>query len=118
MKPLKSPSSQPAAFTVDEFCDAHRISRTRLYAFWKEGRGPRYLVNGTRRLITAQAAADWTAEREAEAAYAERLRQEIASAPDRDAARAISKREEKELQKYPGLIDEIAALYSKLGEEH
>ena len=35
----------------------------------------------------------------------------------RDAARAISKREEKELQKYPGLIDEIAALCSKLGEE-
>jgi len=48
-----------AAFTVDQFCAAHNICRTRLYALWGEGRGPRFMKNGTRRLITAEAASDW-----------------------------------------------------------
>ena len=30
-----------AAYTVDQFCAAHNICRTRLYALWGEGRGPR-----------------------------------------------------------------------------
>lgn len=49
----------PKVFTVAEFCEAHRISRTRLYALWSQGYGPRFLKNGARRLITAEAAADW-----------------------------------------------------------
>jgi hypothetical protein len=53
-----------AAFTVDEFCAAHRICRTRLYALWGEGRGPRFMKNGARRLISVEAAADWRREME------------------------------------------------------
>jgi hypothetical protein len=48
-----------AAYTVNQFCEAHSICRTRLYALWTEGRGPRFMRNGARRLITAEAAADW-----------------------------------------------------------
>jgi hypothetical protein len=57
-----------AAFTVGEFCDAHRIGRTALYAFWNRGRGPRYFWNGARRLISAEAAAEWRHQMETEAA--------------------------------------------------
>ena len=56
-----------AAYTVDQFCAAHNICRTRLYALWGEGRGPRFMKNGTRRLITAEAAADWRRDMEAAA---------------------------------------------------
>ena len=48
-----------AVFTVDEFCAAHRICRTRLYALWRAGQGPRYMKNGPRRRISVEAAADW-----------------------------------------------------------
>jgi hypothetical protein len=56
---------QRKAYTVGEFCDAHRISRTRLYALWLEGCGPRFLKNGVRRIITEEAAADWRRDMEA-----------------------------------------------------
>jgi predicted DNA-binding transcriptional regulator AlpA len=32
------------SLTVDEFCEAERMSRTQLYKRWKEGRGPRYFL--------------------------------------------------------------------------
>jgi hypothetical protein len=54
-----------AAFTVNEFCAAHRISRSKLYLMWGEGIGPRYFNVGTKRLITTEAAADWRRAREA-----------------------------------------------------
>jgi hypothetical protein len=57
-----------AAFTVDGFCDAHRIGKTALYAFWKQGRGPRYFWNGAHRRISAEAAAEWRQQMESEAA--------------------------------------------------
>lgn len=117
MKPLGPPPASPNGFTLDEFCRSFRVSRTRLYQFWKEGRGPRYIQNGARRIITAEAASDWCREREADA-YAERLRQEIAGAPDRDAAGAISKREEKELQKYPGQHGTLVEEYNVVASEN
>jgi hypothetical protein len=49
----------PAVYTVDEFCKAHRVGKTRLYELWLSGRGPRFFYNGTHRRITAEAAADW-----------------------------------------------------------
>jgi hypothetical protein len=52
------------AFSVDEFCDAHSVSRTHLYEMWREGAGPRYMLAGSKRLITMEAAADWRAEGE------------------------------------------------------
>jgi hypothetical protein len=57
-----------AAFTVDEFCDSHRVSRTNLYNLWKQGRGPRFFWNGVQRRITAEAAAEWRQQMESEAA--------------------------------------------------
>jgi len=57
-----------AAFTVAEFCAAHRICRTRLYALWSAGQGPRYMKNGVRRLISVEAATDWRRDMEKAAA--------------------------------------------------
>ena len=53
------------AFTVDEFCEDNRISRTTLYKLWKQGIGPRFMQVGERKLITAEAAAEWRVQREA-----------------------------------------------------
>jgi hypothetical protein len=32
-----------AAYTIDEFCNAHRISRSKLYELWSRGKGPRFI---------------------------------------------------------------------------
>jgi hypothetical protein len=66
----KQPLARRSAFTVDEFCADNRISRTALYALWQRGRGPRFFWNGTRRIITAEAGADWRRDMEAAAAGA------------------------------------------------
>jgi predicted DNA-binding transcriptional regulator AlpA len=47
------------AFTISEFCAAHRISRSWLYKEWKAGRGPRIKRIGSKVIITSEAAADW-----------------------------------------------------------
>jgi hypothetical protein len=47
------------AFTVAEFCEAHRVSKSWLYAEWAAGRGPRVKLIGTKKIITAEAAAEW-----------------------------------------------------------
>ena len=54
-------------FTVDEFCLSERISRVSLYAMWKQGKGPRFYMNGRCRRITHQARLEWQHQREAEA---------------------------------------------------
>jgi hypothetical protein len=56
-----------AAYTLSEFCEAHRISRSQLYKYWQKGQGPRFFWVGTKRCISIEAAADWRREREAEA---------------------------------------------------
>jgi hypothetical protein len=38
-----------AAYTIAEFCTAHRISRSKLYQLWAAGRGPRKKKTSTRR---------------------------------------------------------------------
>jgi len=53
-----------AAYTVAEFCAAHRMSRSRLYAEWKQGTGPKIIKIGTKVLISREAAAEWRRERE------------------------------------------------------
>jgi predicted DNA-binding transcriptional regulator AlpA len=54
------PAVSRLALTVDEFCNAHGISRTHLYDMWREGTGPRYMRAGDkRRLISIEAAHDW-----------------------------------------------------------
>jgi hypothetical protein len=47
------------AYSVQEFCTRHGISRAYLYLLWKRGAGPRFMQVGTRRLISKEAAADW-----------------------------------------------------------
>lgn len=54
------------AFTIAEFCTAHRISRTHLHNLMRTGRGPRVMKLGRRVLIAAEAAADWRRQLEAE----------------------------------------------------
>lgn len=48
-----------AAYTVSEFCDAHRVSRSKLYQLWAAGVGPRFIQIGTKKIITIEAARDW-----------------------------------------------------------
>jgi hypothetical protein len=49
----------PSAFTVPEFCEAHRISRALLYLMLRDGRGPRVMKAGRRTLISKEAAEAW-----------------------------------------------------------
>jgi hypothetical protein len=55
------------SFTVNEFCAAERMSRGMLYELWREGRGPRFYLNGKHRRITQQARLDWQRQQEAAA---------------------------------------------------
>lgn len=54
-----------AAFTVPEFCSAHRISRALFYILRRDGRGPRVMKVGKRTLISGEAANEWRREMEA-----------------------------------------------------
>jgi predicted DNA-binding transcriptional regulator AlpA len=67
-----SPSRQggptPVAFTIAEFCETHRLSRSKLYQMWNAGTGPRKMQIGSKILISVEAAADWRREREAASA--------------------------------------------------
>lgn len=56
------------AYTVDEFCQAHRLCRATLYNILKRGDGPRIMKVGSRTFITIEAAAAWRAKMEAQAA--------------------------------------------------
>jgi len=61
-----------AAYTVKEFCDAHRMSRNELYKQWTLGIGPRYFLIGVggnkHRRISIEAAAEYRRQREEAAA--------------------------------------------------
>jgi hypothetical protein len=61
----KIPVTERSASTITEFCEAHRISRTRYYELKDEGLAPDEMVVGRRRLISNEAAARWRAAREA-----------------------------------------------------
>jgi hypothetical protein len=49
------------AFTVDEFCRMHSISKAHFYNLQKRGEAPAVLCVGKKRLITVEAAAAWRA---------------------------------------------------------
>jgi len=73
--PARAQKTATAAFadpsyTIDEFCEVERMSRSMLYRAWQEGWGPRFYLNGTNRRITHRARLDWQAQREAAAAEA------------------------------------------------
>lgn len=54
-----------SAYTIAEFCQQYRISRTELYREWKRKRGPRRKPVGQRGwIITVEAAKEWAAKDE------------------------------------------------------
>jgi len=55
-------------FTVNEFCESHRISRARFYEMLREGVGPKVMKCGSRTLVSVEAAADWRRRMESAAA--------------------------------------------------
>jgi len=59
-----------ACFTVTEFCQAHRISRSHFYDLTRHGHGPRIIKAGNSTLISVEAAAEWRQRMEATAATA------------------------------------------------
>ena len=59
-----------AAFSIREFCAAHRISASMYHKLKSLGLGPREMDVGRRKIITPEANAEWQAAREREAASA------------------------------------------------
>jgi hypothetical protein len=64
-KSRHEPVPPRAAFTIPEFCEAHRFSPARYYEIKKEGWGPDEMVVGRRRMISCEAAERWRRAREA-----------------------------------------------------
>ena len=60
-------ADSPAAFSIAEFCKAHRISESMYFKMRAQGLGPVEMIVGTRRLISWEAAAAWRRAREQEA---------------------------------------------------
>jgi hypothetical protein len=56
-----------AAFTIAEFCLAHRISQSMYFKMRAMGLGPREMSVGSRKLISQESAAEWRKAREAAA---------------------------------------------------
>jgi hypothetical protein len=54
-----------AAYTLAEFCEAHRISRSSLHRLRKAGKGPDVTNVAGRRIITFESAARWRKQRTA-----------------------------------------------------
>jgi len=55
---LLSPQSN-SIYTVIDFCNQHRISRSLFYKLLRNGKGPRIMKVGKRTLITSDAAEAW-----------------------------------------------------------
>jgi hypothetical protein len=64
LPPIRGP---PAAYSIAEFCRAHRISQSMYFKMRNQGLGPREMAVGSRRLISQEAAAEWRKAREAAA---------------------------------------------------
>jgi excisionase family DNA binding protein len=63
-----APPPDADAYTVEEFCSRHRITKRRFYELISEGRGPRLMRLGRRPLISREAAADFRRALEIESA--------------------------------------------------
>jgi hypothetical protein len=50
------------ALTIPQFCEAHNISEAFYYALQKQGKAPRSMRVGRRRLISLEEAAKWRAQ--------------------------------------------------------
>jgi hypothetical protein len=54
----------PAAFSISEFCAAHRISEMTFFRMKRQGQAPKTMKVGTRTLISVEAATAWRRDRE------------------------------------------------------
>jgi predicted DNA-binding transcriptional regulator AlpA len=59
---------EPAAYSVDAFCRAHSLSRSKFYEMLRSGEGPRVMKCGVKTLVSVEAARDWRLARERAAA--------------------------------------------------
>lgn len=48
-----------AAYSIAEFCQAHRVSRAFFYVLQKRGEGPAVMKVGKRTLVSEESAKDW-----------------------------------------------------------
>lgn len=71
-------------YSIDEWCEKHRISRGTWYNLLKADEAPRFLKIGSRIVITAEADATWCRDREAAAAANQEAR---IAGPKRQVAR-------------------------------
>jgi len=53
-----------AAYSIEEFCQAHGISIDLYFKLQRQGLGPKTLKAGSRTLISVEAAAEWRRARE------------------------------------------------------
>jgi hypothetical protein len=67
---LPPPAIEPLAFTIAEFCTAHRISRSTYFKLRTAGKGPRVMPLGASIRISVEAAREWRQAREREAVAA------------------------------------------------
>jgi hypothetical protein len=52
-------SAETEAFTIQQFCQAHGISRALFYILKRQNRGPSLMRVGRRVLISVEAAREW-----------------------------------------------------------
>lgn len=50
---------EPSAFTIQEFCERHRISKSFYYELRKKGLAPAEMKVGRKRLISKESAIEW-----------------------------------------------------------
>lgn len=68
MQTIAQGTAARKALSIPEFCKSHGISVAMFYILDKDGKTPRTMRVGARRLISEEAAADWRRAMEAEAA--------------------------------------------------
>ena len=61
---LPRPPTPRLALSIPEFCEAHGISQAFFFKLKKQGKGPREMKVGARKLVTLESAAEWRRERE------------------------------------------------------
>lgn len=57
-------AAKKPVYTIEEFCEAHEITKPFYHKLRKLGLGPREMVVGRRKYVTQEAAAEWRRDRE------------------------------------------------------
>jgi hypothetical protein len=64
--PIRCPPIPAAAYSIREFCAAHRLSESMYFKLRNQGLGPDEMSVGSRRIISFEAAERWRRAREAQ----------------------------------------------------